>query len=112
MKQQAPVLFPEARGERALVLYVPVGPLGGDGVLMEESWVPGFLSSLPGFSSLSLLQHKLFLGGPQLIPVLDGAGHVLPQSVGSRVRLQEPEELMFCTHSVEASLHFAEHMCG
>jgi len=65
------------------ILHVPVGPLGGDGVLMEKSGGGGLVSSLPGLGPLSFLQHKLLLGGPQLVPVHDGAGHMLPQSDGA-----------------------------
>lgn len=67
--------------ESVFILYVPVGPLRADGVLMEKSRGPGFVSSLPGLFPLSFLQHKLLLGGPQLVPIHDGTGHVLPQSV-------------------------------
>lgn len=65
------------------VLDVPVAPLGRDGVLMEQFRVPGFLSSLSGFFPLSFFQHKLLLSGFHLVPVPDGAGHMLPQSVTS-----------------------------
>lgn len=68
------------------LLHVLVGPLGGDGVLMEESWGPGFVSPLPGLLPLSFLQHKLLLGGPVLVPVQDGSGHMLPQSVEGTLR--------------------------
>lgn len=50
---------------------------------MEKSRDPGFVSSLPGLSPLSLLQHKLLLGGPQLVPIHDGTGHMLPQSANT-----------------------------
>lgn len=50
---------------------------------MEKSCDPGFISSLPGLSPLSFLQHKLLLGGPQLVPIDDGTGHMLPQSAGT-----------------------------
>lgn len=63
------------------VLNVPVGPIRRDGVLVEKTRGPGFLSSLPGLFPLSLLQHKLLLGGPQLVPIFDSTGHMLPQSV-------------------------------
>lgn len=39
-----------------------------------------FVSSLSDFSPLSFLQHKLLLGGPQLVPIHDGTDHMLPQS--------------------------------
>lgn len=78
-------------GVSVFILHVPVGPLGGDGVLMEKSWGPGFVSSLPGLSPLSFLQHKLLLGGPQLVPIHDGTGHMLPQSVKSILTVHEHE---------------------
>lgn len=65
----------------AIILNVPVGPIRSDGVLVEKTWGPGFLSSLPGLLPLSFLQHKLLLRSPQLVSVFDSAGHVLPQSV-------------------------------
>lgn len=65
------------------LLHVPVGPLGGDRVLVEKLGAPGFVPSFLGLSPLSFLQHKLLLGGPQLVPVHDGAGHMLPESVKS-----------------------------
>lgn len=67
--------------DRVFLLDVPVAPLGRDGVLMEEFGAPGFVSSLSGFFPLSFLQHKLLLSGSHLVPIPDGAGHMLPQSV-------------------------------
>lgn len=69
---------------RMFILNVPVGPIGIDGVPMEKTWGPGFLSSLLGLFSLSFFQHKLLLCGPQLVPIFDSTGHVLPKSDGSR----------------------------
>lgn len=68
----------------AFILNVPVGPVGSDGVPVEEAWDPGFLSSLFGLFPLSFFQHKLLLCGPQLVPIFDSTGHVLPKSDGSR----------------------------
>lgn len=66
-----------------LILHVLVGPLGGDRVLMEKPWNPGFVSSLSGLSPLSFLQYKLLLGGTHLVPIHDSTGHMLPQSAES-----------------------------
>lgn len=84
--------------ESVFILHVPVAPLRGDGVLLEKSWDPGFVPSLPGLSPLSLLQNKLLLGGPHLVPIHDGAGHMLPQSVRSRsnIRQREGQTSYFC----------------
>lgn len=67
--------------DRVFLLDVPVAPLGRDGVWMEEFGAPGFVSSLSGFFPLSFFQHKLLLSGSHLVPIPDGAGHMLPQSV-------------------------------
>lgn len=66
------------------ILNVPVGPIGSDGVPVEKTWGPGFLSSLLGLFPLSFFQHKLLLCGRQLVPILDSTGHVLPKSDRSR----------------------------
>lgn len=66
------------------ILNVPVGPIGRDGVPVEKKWGPGSLSSLLGLFPLSFFQHKLLLCGPQLVPIFDCTGHVLPKSDRSR----------------------------
>lgn len=66
------------------ILKVPVGPIGSDGVPVEKTWAPGFLSSLLGLFPLSFFQYKLLLCGPQLVPVFNSTGHVLPKSDESR----------------------------
>lgn len=60
---------------------MPVDPLQAGGVKLEKAGNPGFVSSLSCLSTLSLLQHKLLLGGLQLVPTHDGTGHTLPQSI-------------------------------
>ena len=80
------------------VLYVSVGPLSADGVRVEQRGAPGLVPPLPGLLPLRLLQDKLLLGGPVLVPVLDGAGHVLPQPGGGRT--QETCSESFPIHSL------------
>lgn len=65
------------------ILNVPVGPVGSDGVPVEKTWRPGFVSSLLGLFPLSFFQHKLLLCGHELVPIFDSTGHVLPKSDGS-----------------------------
>lgn len=67
-------------GVSIFILHVLISPLGGDRVLVEKAWDPGFVSSLPGFSPLSFLQHKLFLSGTHLVSIHDGSGNMLPKS--------------------------------
>ena len=57
-------------------------PLSGDGVLLEQGWVPllAFGFPLAGRLPLNFLQHELLVGGLGLVLVVNGAGHVLPQS--------------------------------
>lgn len=66
------------------ILDVPVGPIGSDGVPVKKTWGPGFVPSLPGLFPLSFFEHKLLLCGPQLVPIFDSTGHVLPKSDGSK----------------------------
>lgn len=61
-------------------------PLPGDGVLLEQRREPllTFGLALTGRLPLSFLQDELFIGGLRLVLVVDGAGHMLPQSDGER----------------------------
>lgn len=61
-------------------------PLSGDGVLLEEGRDPLLTFGLPlaGRLPLSFLQDELLVGGLGLVLVVDGPGHVLPQSDGLR----------------------------
>lgn len=63
-------------------LGISVMPLSGDGVLLEQSRVPllAFGFPLAGRFPLNFFQHELLVGGFSLVLVVDGAGHVLPQS--------------------------------
>ena len=81
------------------VLYVSVGPLSADGVRVEQRGAPGLVPPLPGLLPLRLLQDKLLLGGPVLVPVLDGAGHVLPQPGGDAHKRRVRNRSLF-THSL------------
>lgn len=59
-------------------------PLSGDWVLLEQGWDPLLALGLPfaGRLPLSFLQDELLVGGLGLVLVVNGAGHVLPQSDG------------------------------
>lgn len=59
-------------------------PLSGCGVLLEQRRRPLLTLSLAlaGRFPLRLLQDELFIGGLRLVFVIDGAGHVLPESAG------------------------------
>ncbi len=60
-------------------------PLSCDGVLLKQSGDPLLTLGLPfsGRLPLSFLQEELLIGGLCLVLVVDGPGHVLPQSDGS-----------------------------
>ncbi len=94
--ESCPVFYLLGVCECVFILHVLVGPLGSDGVLVEKSWDPWFVSSLFGLSPLSFLQHKLFLGGLKLVPFHDGPGHMLPQSVRSIFTLHEHLGRTYC----------------
>ena len=61
------------------ILDMFVLPLASVWVEGEEVWAPGSVPSLPGLAPLGLLQDKLLLRGPVLVPILDRAGHLLPE---------------------------------
>lgn len=63
-------------------------PLSSDGVLLEQGGDPLLAFGLPLSCRLPLnfLQHELLVGGLRLVFVVDGAGHVLPQSDTRRER--------------------------
>lgn len=64
-------------------------PLSGDGVLLEQGGDPVLTLGLSfaGRLPLNLLQDELLVGGLGLVLVVDGPGHVLPQSAGTKRRL-------------------------
>lgn len=63
-------------------LCVSVMPLSSDGVLLKQCRDPLLALGLPlaGRLPLHLLQDELLIGGFSLVLVVDGSGHVLPQS--------------------------------
>lgn len=68
-------------------LSISVMPLSGDCVLLKQGRDPLLTLGLPltGRLSLSFLQDELLIGGLGLILVVDGPGHMLPQSDGDTV---------------------------
>ena len=65
-------------------LSISVMPLSSDGVLLKQGGDPLLAFSFPlaGLLPLSFLQKELLVGGLGLVLVVDGPGHVLPQSEG------------------------------
>lgn len=59
-------------------------PLPSDRVLFKQGRDPVLALGLPlpGRLPLGLLQDELLVGGVRLVLVVDGPGHVLPQSEG------------------------------
>lgn len=57
-------------------------PLSGDGVLVEQGRDPLLTFGFPfaGRLPLGFLQDELLIGGLDLVLVVDGPGHMLPQS--------------------------------
>lgn len=57
-------------------------PLPGDWVLLKQGGDPLLTFGFPltGRFPLNFLQDELFIGGFGLVLVVDGSGHVLPQS--------------------------------
>ncbi len=72
--------------ERSHSLCISVMPLSSDGVLLEQGGDPLLTLGLTfaGRLPLSFLQDELLVGGLGLVLVVDGPGHMLPQSDGSR----------------------------
>lgn len=72
-------------------------PLSSDRVLLKQGGDPLFTLGFPltGRLPLSFLEDELLIGGLRLVLVVDGAGHVLPQSEGHR----EDELSEFSLHS-------------
>lgn len=62
-------------------LLMPVTPLLGGGVQLEQLWFPGHevLLALAGPLPLCLLQRKLLLCGLVLVTLADGPGDVVPE---------------------------------
>lgn len=67
-------------------LGISVMPLSGDRVLLKQRREPllAFGFPLPGRLPLGLLQDELLIGRLRLVLVVDGPGHVLPQSDGDQ----------------------------
>lgn len=67
-------------------LSISVMPLSSDRVLLKQGGDPLFTLGFPltGRLPLSFLEDELLIGGLRLVLVVDGAGHVLPQSEGHR----------------------------
>lgn len=70
-------------------LSISVMPLPSDRVLLKQGRDPllTFGLPLPRRLPLSFLQDELLIGGLGLVLVVDGPGHVLPQSDGDTVRI-------------------------
>lgn len=64
-------------------------PLPSDQVLLKQGRDPllTFGLSLPRRLPLSFLQDELLIGGLGLVLVVDGPGHMLPQSDGDTVKI-------------------------
>lgn len=67
-------------------LGISVMPLSSDRVLLEQGGDPLLTLGLPfaGRLPLSFLQDEFLVGGLGLVLVVDGPGHVVPQSDGVR----------------------------
>lgn len=68
-------------------LSISVMPLSSHRVLLEQGRDPLLTLGLPLPSALplSFLQEELLVGGLGLVLVVDGSGHMLPQSDGEMV---------------------------
>lgn len=85
-------------------LCVSIMPLSSDRVLLKECRDPLLTLGLPlaGRLPLHLLQDEFLIGGFSLVLVVDGSGHVLPQSERQKQAVMEKQDR---SHYVEFCLH-------